>query len=89
MILPIRSGASAIATVVLLASQAPARTVEWLLAVSVAMIVVTLALLFADRISKSMGQRSLMAMERLMGLVLTAIAVEMLLRGIEIFIREL
>jgi small neutral amino acid transporter SnatA (MarC family) len=34
-----------------------------------------------------MGERVLEAFERLMGLLLTAIAVEMLLRGIEGFVR--
>ena len=51
---------------------------------------ITLALLlFADRISKLVGQRGLLAFERLMGLILTAIAVEMLLRGIEAFVHQL
>jgi len=35
------------------------------------------------------GQRVLAAFERLMGLLLTAIAVEMLLRGVEGFVRQL
>ena len=35
------------------------------------------------------GERGMIAMERLMGLVLTAIAVEMLLAGIEGFITQL
>ena len=43
----------------------------------------------AERISQAVGERALMALERLMGLVLTAIAVEMLLRGIETFIRQI
>jgi small neutral amino acid transporter SnatA (MarC family) len=35
------------------------------------------------------GERGLLAFERLMGLILTAIAVEMLLRGIEVFVRQI
>ena len=46
-------------------------------------------LLFAERISNLVGERGLLALERLMGLILTAIAVEMLLRGIEAFVRQL
>ena len=46
-------------------------------------------LAFADRIARALGERTLAALERLMGLVLTAIAVEMLLRGIEAFVRQL
>jgi small neutral amino acid transporter SnatA (MarC family) len=51
---------------------------------------VTLALLLAaERLSKLVGERGLLAFERLMGLILTAISVEMLLRGIESFVRNL
>ncbi|HEX9571154.1 MAG TPA: MarC family protein, partial [Burkholderiales bacterium] len=45
--------------------------------------------MFAERISRWMGERVLEAFERLMGLLLTTIAVEMLLRGIEGFVRYL
>ena len=55
-----------------------------------AAIAVTLALLlFAEKISKLVGERGLLALERLMGLILTAVAVEMLLRGIEVFVHQL
>jgi len=43
----------------------------------------------AQRISDWIGRRGVVAVERLMGLVLTAIAVEMLLAGIERFIVQL
>jgi multiple antibiotic resistance protein len=43
----------------------------------------------AQGISRCIGRRGMIAMERLMGLVLTAIAVEMLLAGIERFINQL
>jgi small neutral amino acid transporter SnatA (MarC family) len=46
-------------------------------------------LLSADRIARFAGERVLAAFERLVGLVLTAIAIEMLLRGIEAFVRQL
>jgi len=46
-------------------------------------------LLFAGRISELVGRQALLAFERLMGLILTAIAVEMLLRGIQAFVRQL
>jgi multiple antibiotic resistance protein len=48
-----------------------------------------LLLLSADRLSRCIGERGLMALERLMGLLLTAIAVQMLLRGIEGFVLQL
>src|SRR6266699_2807915 len=55
----------------------------------VAIAVSFVVLMFAERISRWMGERVLEAFERLMGLLLTTIAVEMLLRGIEGFVRYL
>ncbi|MBX9811698.1 MAG: MarC family protein [Burkholderiales bacterium] len=87
--IPSIAGPTALATVILMVSRAPDRMLEWVVALTVAMAVTLLLLLFAERISKWVGERGLLALERLMGLVLTAIAVEMLLRGIEAFVRQL
>ena len=87
--IPSIAGPAAIATVVLLVSRAPQRLPEWLAAVAVAIAVAFVVLIFAERISRWAGERGLAAFERLMGLLLTAIAVEMLLRGIEGFVRHL
>jgi MarC family membrane protein len=86
---PSIAGPAAIATVMLLVSRAPQRLLEWCAAVSVAMLVTAALLVSADRLAKLAGAQGLLAFERLMGLILTAIAVEMLLRGIEGFIRAL
>jgi small neutral amino acid transporter SnatA (MarC family) len=86
---PAIAGPAAIATVMLLVSRAPQRTLEWSLAVTVAMLVTAAVLTAAERIAKLAGDQALAAFERLMGLILTAIAVEMLLRGIEGFVRGL
>lgn len=87
--IPSVAGPTAIATVVLLVSRAPERLFEWFAAIAVAMLVTLALLLTAERLSKLVGERGLLAFERLMGLILTAIAVEMLLRGIESFMRGL
>ncbi|MBI3918024.1 MAG: MarC family protein [Betaproteobacteria bacterium] len=87
--IPSIAGPTAMATVVLLVSRAPERIVQWVTALVVAMAITLALLLFAERISKLVGERGLLALERLMGLILTAIAVEMLLRGIEAFVRQL
>ena len=83
------AGPGAIATVVLLTSRAPQRMPEWIGAITLAIAAVILILGFADRLGSLLGQRMLVALERLMGMLLATIAVEMLLRGVEIFIREL
>jgi len=87
--IPSIAGPTAIATVMLLVSRAPQRLLEWTAAVTVAVLLTLVLLLFAGRIAKLVGERGLLALERLMGLILTAVAVEMLLRGIEAFVRQL
>jgi MarC family membrane protein len=87
--IPSIAGPTAIATVALLSSGAPQRWPEWVGAVAIAIAVSFAVLAFAERIARAVGERALAALERLMGLVLTAIAVEMLLRGIEAFVRQL
>lgn len=87
--IPSIAGPTAMATVMLMVSRAPERVASLLLALTVAMAVTLTLLLFAERISRWIGERGLLALERLMGLLLTAVAVEMLLRGIEAFVRQL
>jgi small neutral amino acid transporter SnatA (MarC family) len=50
------------------------------------MIVATVVLLAAYRLQRVLGERGMIAVERLMGLVLTALAVQMLLDGVRTFI---
>jgi MarC family membrane protein len=87
--IPALAGPSALATVMLLTSQAPGRTFEWIGALSVTMIVCAIVLLLAERIQALLGERTVMAFERLMGLVLVAISVEMMLGGIRTFVHQL
>jgi MarC family membrane protein len=87
--IPSIAGPAAIATVVLLVSREPQRWIEWSAAVTAATLVSVVILLFAERIARLAGERVLLAFERLMGLILTAIAVEMLLRGIQTFVHGL
>jgi small neutral amino acid transporter SnatA (MarC family) len=61
----------------------------WVIALTVAMAVTTLVLLAAQRLQDVVGERAIQAFERLMGLVLTAIAVEMLLNGVRTFAARL
>lgn len=80
---PLMAGPSAMATVLLLASRQPDRMVEWVGALSCAMLVSGVVLLAADRIRRLLGDSVVSALEKLMGLVLTAIAVEMILAGLK------
>lgn len=86
---PALAGPSALATVLLLVSQAPERRWEWVAALSVTMAVCALVLVLAERIQQWVGPRVLQAFERLMGLVLVAVAVEMLLRAVKSLAQQL
>jgi len=86
---PSIAGPSALATVMLMASRDPVHMTTWVIALTVAMAVTTLVLLAAQRLQDVVGERAIQAFERLMGLVLTAIAVEMLLNGVRTFAARL
>ena len=53
------------------------------------MVVCAIVLLLADRIQRLVGERVVMAFERLMGLILVAMAVEMFIRGIRQLVQQL
>jgi small neutral amino acid transporter SnatA (MarC family) len=75
--------------VLLLVSREPNRLWEWLGALSVAMAISAVVLGSAEKIADFLGEQVTMAFERLMGLVLTAIAIEMLLAGIQKFVLQI
>jgi small neutral amino acid transporter SnatA (MarC family) len=53
------------------------------------MLVCAAVLMLAERIQRVLGERFVVAVERLMGLILVAVAVEMLLRGIKEFVLQM
>ena len=81
--IPALAGPSAMATVLLLVSQAPERRLEWVAALTVTMVVCAGVLLMAERLQQVVGERVVSAFERLMGLILVSISVEMLIRGLQ------
>ncbi len=86
---PSIAGPSALATVLLLVSQAPERRGEWIAALCVTMLVSAVVLVLAEKIQQFAGERLVLALERLMGLVLVSVAVEMMLRGIKTFVAQM
>ncbi len=85
---PLLAGPSAMATVLLLASRQPEKLLSWFGALTAAMLVSGLVLLAADRLRKLLGSSMVSAIEKLMGLVLTAVAVEMILAGLKRYFLE-
>lgn len=80
---PLLAGPSAMATVLLLASRQPERLWTWVGALTLAMMVSGTVLLAAGRIRQWLGASMVSAIEKLMGLLLTAVAVEMILAGLK------
>lgn len=86
--IPLVAGPSTIATLMLMSSKAPNRVLDWLLAMLIAWLISAVILFFSDYLRQVFRRRGLAAMERLMGMILTTIAVEMLLSGIADFLQQ-
>lgn len=86
---PSIAGPSALATVMLMVSRDPSHRLEWIAALTAAMAAATVVMLGAYRLQRLLGARGMLAVTRLMGLVLTAIAVQMLLDGLRSFLATL
>ena len=85
--IPMVAGPSGMAAVMLMGSQEPDRMGAWSLALMIAW-VATAAILFSSTyLYKWLGSRVLTAIERLMGMVIVAISVQMLLDGLTAYLR--
>ncbi len=87
--IPLIAGPSALATVMLMATREPGRLGMWAAAITAAMAFAAVVLLGGAKLQRWLGDSAMKAVERLMGLILTAIAVEMLLGGIRAFVAGL
>ncbi|MCE7031788.1 YhgN family NAAT transporter [Lysobacter sp. GX 14042] len=80
--IPLIAGPSGMAAVMLMGSNEPDRLWEWSLALGIAWGATSAILLSATMIYKWLGRRVLSAVERLMGMLLVAISVQMFLDGL-------
>ncbi len=76
---PLMAGPSILATLVLLSESHPERNVDWTLAIVGAWAISAAILMASEPLYKLLGHRGLKAIERLMGMILISIAVQMLL----------
>lgn len=81
--IPFIAGPSAMATVILIMAKDPSRWMVWLGALICAWFITGIILLSSNVLSRLIGKRGLTALERLMGMILTTVAVEMLISGIK------
>jgi MarC family membrane protein len=86
---PALAGPSALVTVLLFSSNSVTEMLLHVAVLSLVAVVWLLVLLSAERMQRALGPRVMTAFERLMGLILTAMAVEMLLAGMRSYIKSL
>jgi multiple antibiotic resistance protein len=87
MAIPLIAGPSGMAMVMLLSTQYPDRMGDWSLALTVAWLGTAVILFSATYLYKLLGKPVLVALERLMGMLLVAISVQMLLDGIAVYLK--
>src|SRR3989344_3462112 len=83
---PLVAGPSAIATVILFSTTFPDQKAQWLLGIFLAWFITAAVLIASDTLRKLLGDQMLEGIERLMGLILTTLAVQMLLAGTQQFL---
>jgi small neutral amino acid transporter SnatA (MarC family) len=74
------------AAVMLFGSQDPSRMGDWTLALAIAWFGTAVILFSSTYLYKILGTRVLVALERLMGMLLVAISVQMLMDGIQAYL---
>ncbi|CAN5601256.1 YhgN family NAAT transporter [soil metagenome] len=87
MAIPLVAGPSGMAAVMLMGSSDPGRLGDWSLALLIARAATAAILFSATSLYKLLGARALTAVERLMGMLLVAISVQMLLDGVASYLR--
>ncbi|MEZ5463656.1 MAG: YhgN family NAAT transporter [Lysobacteraceae bacterium] len=86
MAVPAVAGPSGMAAVMLMANSDPGRMAEWTLALFLAWFATAVILFFSTYLYKLLGIRVLVAVERLMGMLLVALSVQMFLDGIAAYL---
>ena len=89
MAIPLMAGPSVLAALILLAHTDSSRMLDWSIALISAWGLSAAILLFYKVLTKMLGEKGLTAMERLMGMVLVMISVQMFLDGIGSYLGRL
>ena len=87
--IPALAGPSALATVLLFTSRDAQEVMVHVAALAAVAVVWLAVFLGAERLQNILGAQVMTAFERLMGLILTAMSIEMLLGGVRAFVRSL
>jgi MarC family membrane protein len=87
MAIPLIAGPSGMAAVMLMGSNEPGRLTDWTIALLIAWAATAAILFSATVLYRFLGTRVLTALERLMGMLLVAISVQMFLDGLSTYLR--
>jgi multiple antibiotic resistance protein len=80
--IPMVAGPSVLAALILLANQDHSRMLDWSMALGAAWFASAAILMLSSTLHRLLGERGLTAIERLMGMILIMISIQMLLDGI-------
>lgn len=84
--IPLVAGPSILATLLLMVSREPDRMLDWTVALVLAWLASALILFASPLLLRLLGRRGLVAIERLMGMLLVAMAVQMFLDGVAAYL---
>lgn len=87
MAIPGVAGPSAMAALLLLTNSQPGRTVEWGIALFIAWLATAVILWSSTYLFRWLGESVLTALERLMGMLLVALSVQMFLGGVAAYLK--
>lgn len=82
--IPLIAGPSVLAMLMLMTQSSPGKMTHWFLALILAWAITAAILLVAPKLLKVLRERGLIALERLMGMILVMMAVQMLIDGVKI-----
>ncbi|WP_153912927.1 YhgN family NAAT transporter [Shewanella sp. TC10] len=88
MAIPLMAGPSVLAALILLAHSDSSRMADWTIALFAAWGVSAIILLFYKVFTRILGEKGLTAVERLMGMVLVMISVQMFLDGVSSYMKS-
>ena len=86
MAIPGVAGPSAMAALLLLTNTQPGRTADWVTALLLAWLATSIILLSATYLFRWLGESVLTALERVMGMLLIALSVQMFMAGVASFL---
>ena len=86
--MPMIAGPAAIAIVLILGSSQTTTTLSWVLALSISWCLAALIMIPSPWFFKLIGEKGARVLERLMGMILILLAVQMFLNGVELYVNK-